>query len=88
MGLASVVGGEGSGWAAEEGWSGRGLTIKLFAEARPLQLDFLHGKQNVILLGPPGTGKTHIATALVIRACLAAQRVQFATATQTGRQTE
>src|SRR5580704_1091943 len=46
------------------------------------QLDFLHGKENVILLGPPGTGKTHIATALGIRACLAGQRVQFATATQ------
>ena len=46
------------------------------------QLDFLHGKENVILLGPPGTGKTHIATALGIRACLAGQRVIFATASQ------
>ena len=46
------------------------------------QLDFLHAKENVILLGPPGTGKTHIATALGVRACLAGQRVQFATATQ------
>jgi DNA replication protein DnaC len=46
------------------------------------QLDFLHAKENVILLGPPGTGKTHIATALGIRACLAGQRVLFATATQ------
>lgn len=46
------------------------------------QLDFLHAKENVILLGPPRTGKTHIATALGIRACLAGQRVLFATATQ------
>jgi DNA replication protein DnaC len=46
------------------------------------QLDFLHAKQNVILLGPPGTGKTHISVALGVRACLAGQRVLFATATQ------
>ena len=46
------------------------------------QLDFLHARENVILLGPPGTGKTHLAVALSIRACLAGQRVQFATATQ------
>src|SRR5438270_13959742 len=45
-------------------------------------LDFLHARENVILLGPPGTGKTHLAIALSIRACLAGQRVQFATATQ------
>src|ERR1700759_690564 len=46
------------------------------------QLDFLHARENVILLGPPGTGKTPIAPALGIRACLAGQRVLFATATQ------
>jgi DNA replication protein DnaC len=46
------------------------------------QLDFLHARENVILLGPPGTGKTHLAIAISIRACLAGQRVQFATATQ------
>lgn len=46
------------------------------------QLDFLHGKENVVLLGPPGTGKTHLAIALGIRACLAGQRVQFATAAE------
>jgi DNA replication protein DnaC len=46
------------------------------------QLDFLLGKENVVLLGPPGTGKTHLAIALGIRACLAGHRVAFATATE------
>ncbi len=46
------------------------------------QLDFLTAKDNVVLLGPPGTGKTHLAIALGIRACLAGQRVAFATATE------
>jgi len=46
------------------------------------QLDFLAGKENVVLLGPPGTGKTHLATALGIRACLAGHRVLFQTATE------
>jgi DNA replication protein DnaC len=46
------------------------------------QLDFLAGKENIVLLGPPGTGKTHLAVALGIRACLAGQRVAFKTATE------
>ena len=46
------------------------------------QLDFLHAKENVVLLGPPGTGKSHLAIAISIRACLAGQRVAFATATE------
>ena len=46
------------------------------------QLDFLAARENVVLLGPPGTGKTHLAIALSIRACLAGQRVLFATATE------
>jgi DNA replication protein DnaC len=32
------------------------------------QLDFLEAKDNVVLLGPPSTGKTHVAIALSIRA--------------------
>ena len=35
-----------------------------------------------MLLGPPGTGKTHLSIALGIRACLAGNRVQFRTATE------
>jgi len=46
------------------------------------QLDFLHGRETVIMLGPPGTGKPHLAIALGIRAALAGQRVAFATATE------
>jgi DNA replication protein DnaC len=46
------------------------------------QLDFLHARENLVLLGPPGTGKTHLAVAVGVRACLAGMRVQFATATE------
>jgi len=28
------------------------------------QLDFLHGRENVVMLSPPGIGKTHLAIAL------------------------
>ncbi|HWI02904.1 MAG TPA: IS21-like element helper ATPase IstB [Acidimicrobiales bacterium] len=45
-------------------------------------LDFVEGRDNVVFLGPPGTGKTHLAIGLSIRACQAGHRVAFATAAQ------
>src|SRR5215218_7636850 len=45
-------------------------------------LDFVDAKDNVVFLGPPGTGKSHLATGLGIRACQAGHRVAFATAAE------
>src|SRR5215208_7762365 len=43
---------------------------------------FLTEARNVVLLGPPGTGKTHLATGLGVVAARHGQRVLFATATE------
>jgi DNA replication protein DnaC len=56
----------------------RGLKRDLIAHLGTL--DLVAGKENVLLLGPPGTGKTHLATGLGIRACQAGHRTLFATA--------
>jgi DNA replication protein DnaC len=45
-------------------------------------LDFVTARENVVFLGPPGTGKTHLAIGLAIRACQAGHRVAFATAAE------
>ncbi len=45
-------------------------------------LDFVTAKDNIVFLGPPGTGKTHLAVGLAMRACQAGHRVMFATAAQ------
>src|SRR5664279_5906128 len=58
----------------------RGLKRDLIAHLGTL--DFVTAKANVVFLGPPGTGKTHLATGLAIRACQAGHRVLFATAAQ------
>jgi DNA replication protein DnaC len=58
----------------------RGLKRDLIAHLGTL--DFVVARENVVFLGPPGTGKTHLATGLAIRACQAGHRVMFATASQ------
>ena len=44
------------------------------------QLAWIEEHGNVCFLGPPGTGKTHLATALALKACEQGHRVAFATA--------
>src|SRR5215475_7936405 len=56
----------------------RGLRREVIAHLGTL--DFAAAKENVVFLGPPGTGKTHLAIGLAIRACQAGHRVLFATA--------
>lgn len=43
-------------------------------------LDFVDKKVNIILLGPPGVGKTHLAVGLGLKGCMAKYRVVFITA--------
>ncbi|NLW28404.1 MAG: ATP-binding protein [Erysipelothrix sp.] len=40
-------------------------------------LEFIHNKENVILMSNPGMGKTHYATALGMKACLENMKVLF-----------
>ena len=41
-------------------------------------LNFIKDRQNVVLFGNPGTGKTHIAIGLGIKACMEGYKVLFA----------
>jgi DNA replication protein DnaC len=49
---------------------------------KPLVLDLIRGdylarRENILLIGPSGTGKTHLALALAIAACGQSRRVRF-----------
>ena len=43
------------------------------------ELSFLERKENVVLLGPPGVGKTHLAIGLAIAAAQSGRRVYYGT---------
>ena len=42
-------------------------------------LRFIDNRENVLFLGPPGVGKTHLAIALGVKACYQGYRVYFST---------
>jgi DNA replication protein DnaC len=52
--------------------------VRKFDELETLQ--FITNKENIILIGTPGAGKTHYATALGIAACLRGKSVLFVSA--------
>ena len=52
----------------------KSLILNLF------DLHFIEEKHNVIIMGPPGTGKTHLALALGYQACLQGIKIRFTTA--------
>lgn len=57
-------------------------TVKDLNQQTILQLangDYLDRKENIILIGPAGVGKTHLATALGVAACKKGKRVRFCT---------
>jgi len=49
----------------------RGMVLELF------KCEFINKKENVLLIGTAGTGKTHLATAMGVEACGHGKRVRF-----------
>lgn len=48
--------------------------------------DFVSKRQNIVMIGNPGTGKTHLSIALGVKACLQGMNVRFYTAANLSNQ--
>jgi len=46
-----------------------------------LRGEYIHKRENILLVGNPGTGKSHLASALGFAACTQGKRVRFTTTT-------
>ena len=54
-------------------------------KAKVLELarsEFIHSKTNIVMVGPPGVGKTHLAISLLASACRAGHHGRFFTAAE------
>ena len=54
-------------------WLNRQQVMNIF------DLSFIERKENIVILGPPGVGKTHLAVALCVKACQAGHSIHFTT---------
>jgi DNA replication protein DnaC len=48
------------------------------------KFSFIKSKENLILMGTVGTGKTHLATAIAVNACQNGKKIRFFTAAELG----
>ncbi|ADU94291.1 MULTISPECIES: IS21-like element helper ATPase IstB [Geobacillus] len=64
-------------WLKDYEWSDQIHWPTTTSKEELCDLRFLEQKQNVLLLGSPGTGKTHLATALGLKACERGHEVRF-----------
>jgi DNA replication protein DnaC len=56
------------------------LKIKRQAVLKLLDLDFINSRGNIVIVGPPGVGKTHLALSIAHRACQQGFETLFSTA--------
>ncbi|MFT9497935.1 MULTISPECIES: IS21-like element helper ATPase IstB [Bacillota] len=64
-------------WLKDYEWTNQLHLPATTSQKEISELSFLKGKQNLLLLGSPGTGKTHLATALGVKACEKGYEVRF-----------